>query len=175
MVTRPPSLCSESDSTLPRCSMMPVNICVIENNIVSRKRESLTPDSQKWLSHLECDGSAAQDAAMGAVDEGYYAAKAVARLSHSTLAMTEAPTFCGKRRGGRFRWRRPDRMTERAGLARVPASDRAGARTERRFLLQVWGRRRALACVRRRRRARLRSAWARTQARHSGFRASLTR
>src|SRR6266849_3199626 len=70
MVTRPPSLFCDRASIMPRCSMIPVNICDIEDSILLQKCESLTPDSQKWLSHSDS-----------------CTVKAVARLPHSKACL----------------------------------------------------------------------------------------
>src|ERR1700724_5085 len=51
MVTRPLSFCNARDSSVPRCSMIPVNITISEDSILAQKRELLTEDSYEWLSH----------------------------------------------------------------------------------------------------------------------------
>src|ERR1700688_1646164 len=79
MVTRPPSSCSASESIVPKCSMIPVNIAI--SRIAFRPvRCGVRRTCRRF-----CGRGSAQSVAIASVDECAYAPKAVARLPHSKL------------------------------------------------------------------------------------------
>src|ERR1700719_2403095 len=79
MVTRPPSSCSASESMVPKCSMIPVNIAM--SRIASRPIRC----GVRRTCHRFCGRGSAQSVAIVSVDECAYAPKAVARLPHFKL------------------------------------------------------------------------------------------